>query len=133
MKSYKQFLIEYKMQHTAPTLEDDPAGHELDMVMPDIYGPKAKRFHGTGSRFDNKAFDVIQKMKGKPNAKVTIYRAVPENIDTINPGDWVSITKEYAIQHIAGDEGYKVISKDVKAKEIANDGNSIHEFGYDPS
>lgn len=135
MKSYKQFLKEaneYRMQHTAPSLEEDPSGSDLSDAMPDIYSPNAKRYHGTGSRHDDKALKVIRDMKGKPNATVTIYRAVPTSVDEINPGDWVTITKEYAQEHIGSDEGYKIISKKVKAKEIANDGNSIHEFGYDP-
>lgn len=122
----------YKMQHTAPMLDDNPSGSDLSSVMPDVYRPDAKQFHGTGAPYDDKALNVIRRMQGKPNAEVTVYRAVPEGVDEINPGDWVTTTKEYARDHIGNDEGYKIISKKVKAKELANDGNSIHEFGFDP-
>jgi hypothetical protein len=53
----------------------------------------------------------------------------------INPGDWVTINKKYAILHgessLNGE--YKIISKEVPAKHLYTDANSIHEFGYDPS
>jgi hypothetical protein len=51
----------------------------------------------------------------------------------INKGDWVSITRQYAKDH--GDsalDDYKIISKKVQAKNIYTNGDSIHEWGYDP-
>lgn len=52
----------------------------------------------------------------------------------INPGDWITITKSYAKEYgestLMGD--YKIISKTVTAKELFTDGNSIHEWGYNP-
>lgn len=73
-----------------------------------------------------------------------IYTTIKEEIEkikkleksvTINPGDWVTINKKYAINHGKGELGqghYKVISKVVKAKDIYTNGDSIHEWGYDP-
>ena len=53
----------------------------------------------------------------------------------INPGDWVTINKKYAILHgessLNGE--YRVLSKTVPAKHLYTDANSIHEFGYDPN
>lgn len=53
----------------------------------------------------------------------------------INPGDWVTITRQYAVLHgehtLEGN--YKILTKTVKASELYTEGNSIHEFGYDPS
>lgn len=53
----------------------------------------------------------------------------------INPGDWVTLNKRYAIHHgrssLRGK--YKVLSKMVPAKHLYTDGGSVHEFGYDPS
>lgn len=53
----------------------------------------------------------------------------------INEGDWVTINKDYAKQHgessLRGN--YKIISKKVKASDLINDGNSIHEWGYNPT
>lgn len=54
---------------------------------------------------------------------------------TINPKDWVTISRQYAIDHgeccVPGD--YTILSKTVKAKDLYTEGNSIHEWGYDPS
>ena len=72
-------------------------------------------------------------MRGKPEKVITIYRAVPKSVKEINPTDWVTTTKEYAQDHLEGEKGWHILSKKVKAKDIATDGNSIHEFGYDPS
>jgi hypothetical protein len=53
----------------------------------------------------------------------------------INPGDWVTINKRYAISHgrntLMGD--YKILTKTVSAMHLFTTGDSLHEFGYDPS
>jgi hypothetical protein len=127
----------YRMQHTAPYRDEDNYNSSLDdvtdMFGDDIYTGNAVRYFGVGSDYDQEAVNIIQKMAGDPDGMVTIYRAVPEGVDDINPRDWVTTTKQYALDHIGGDEGYKVISKEVKAKDVFTDGNSIHEFGYDPT
>lgn len=53
---------------------------------------------------------------------------------TINPGDWVTLNRKYAEEHGKSElkNQYKIISKTVKAKDLYTDGNSVHEFGYDP-
>lgn len=69
--------------------------------------------------------DVVQQIK-----ELQLFK--PEPIK-INPGDWVTINRSYAKEH--GDsnlKGYKIISKVATAKELFTDGNSIHEWGYDP-
>lgn len=56
-----------------------------------------------------------------------------EPLHKINSGDWVTISKAYAIDHGKSNLGgkYKVITKLVKAKNLFTDGNSIHEWGYE--
>ena len=53
----------------------------------------------------------------------------------INIGDWVTTSRSYAKLHgestLRGE--YKILSKQVKAKDLYTDGNSIHEWGYHPS
>lgn len=53
---------------------------------------------------------------------------------TIEPGNWVTISRAYAKEH--GDSAlngeYKIISKTVYAGEVFTEGNSLHEQGYDP-
>lgn len=59
-----------------------------------------------------------------------------DNIDLkINKGDWVTINKNYAIEHGRSNLNgrYKILSKTVVAKDIYTNGDSIHEWGYDPS
>lgn len=53
---------------------------------------------------------------------------------TINNGDWVTTTLQYAKSHgkTQLNNKYKVISKVVPASTLYTDGNSIHEFGYNP-
>lgn len=54
---------------------------------------------------------------------------------SINAGDWVTIDREYAKEHGESqlNGNYKIISKVVSAKDIYTDGDSIYEWGYDPS
>lgn len=51
------------------------------------------------------------------------------------PGDWVTINKKYAVQHGKSnlDGNYMILTKTVPAKYLYTDGNSIHEWGYDPT
>ncbi len=53
----------------------------------------------------------------------------------INAGDWVTTVRKYAIDHGMSALGgnYKIVSKTVPAKHLYTEGNSIFEFGYDPS
>jgi hypothetical protein len=123
---------DYRMQHKAPTADNYPTGEDLNNVFPDIYGSQGKQFYGTGRSDDNFALNTIRNMRGNPNKLITVYRAVPENVNSINAGDFVTLTKKYAIDHIGDDARYKIIKKIVKSSELASDGNSIHEFGYSP-
>jgi len=133
----------YRMQHQ-PNEEGAPL---FDMtgggeVFPDdIYSSNGLRFYGSpNNEFDRESFEIIQKVRGNPEAEVTIYRAVPneESISTINPGDFVTISKKYAELH--GESGYgkdgtdkgKIISIKVKAKDLRSEGNDLNEFGYFP-
>src|SRR5690606_40088346 len=68
-----------------------------------------------------------------PDAMVWIYRAVPEDVSTFNPGDWVTTSKAYARDHMAGEDGWHVMARRVKARELYTDGNSINEWAYWPT
>lgn len=131
----------YRSSHAAPnrdfgaTLDDLTGGGQIYPA--DIYSKQGPRIYGTGMPYDKKAFDIANKAKGNPDAEVTIYRAVPSEVKStdINRGDWVAITQEYAKGHgesvLRGD--YKIITKKVKARDIYTNGDSIQEWGYDPS
>jgi len=53
----------------------------------------------------------------------------------INPGDWVTINRNYAVVHgrsqFAGH--YRILSKTVPARTLFTNGDSIHEWGYWPT
>lgn len=76
------------------------------------------------------SFAVLKKIKGKPEAEITIYRSSPKN--ELNEGDWVTLSKTYANEE-GLKEGVKTYSYKVKAKDIQFAGDDINEFGYYPN
>ena len=128
----------YGMSHRPMTVEQGAAPlHDLMKAFDDtIYGPSGVQNYGTGSpRLDREALRVFNQVRNKPDATVTIYRAVPQNASgKINPGDWVTVSKEYAMEHGEGPLGgkYKIISQKVPAKHVTTNADSILEQGYYP-
>ena len=136
--------VSYRMMHT-PTTPQEGAARLDDMtgggeVFPDdIYSSRGLQFYGDPSnKFDRESFEIIQAVKGNPEAEVTVYRAVPKGVREINPGDFVTLSPEYAKMHgmsgygAMGDEAGEVISMKVKVKEVFSDGNDLNEFGFFP-
>ena len=130
---------EYKSSHRPPNIENGAPLHDVtkggEIYPADIYSPKGLQYYGTGQdRADRESLNVIKNTKNKPDALVTMYRAVPKDssINTINNGDWVTLSKTYAKEHgeSALDDNYKIISKQVKANQLFTNGDSINEFGY---
>ena len=76
---------------------------------------------------------VIKDIDDQRDALAAKIKAVGRG--KINKGDWVGITKQYAVDHgkdhLKGK--FKVVTKTVPAKHLWADGNSIQEWGYDPS
>ena len=130
---------EYQGQHGAPMAADNAPLHDLSQVYPsDIYSSKGLQYYGTGNKaIDTESMGVINSLRGKPDQTVTMYRSVPSSVGDvdINAGDWVSLSKQYAKDHgesaLNGD--YKIISKEVPANQLFTNGDSINEFGFDPS
>lgn len=186
---------EYRGQHGAPGPEDSPL-HDVTLnesYPKDFYDSpqKAAHYYGDGNGLDAGSISTIFSCRGKPGARVTVYRTVPKyisnqekikkyeqemkeilrrgkvpatadhpNMDrseyfeyasreleklrelstqkesrvTINPGDWVTINKVYAIRH--GQDNlrnqYRILQKTVPARTLYTDGNSLHEWGYSP-
>lgn len=131
--------LSYRGTHTAPGPDFGAPLHDLtgggQMYPADVYSPKAAQFYGTGyPQADREAFDLARRVRGNPDAEVTMYRAVPKGVSDINEGDWVSLSKQYAQTHgesVLGKD-YKILSKKVKAKDLYTNADSIHEFGYHP-
>jgi len=87
--------------------------------------PPGINTHFSRSEYYEYISNELEKLKKAPQ--------ITEKI-TINPGDWVSINKQYAVEHgkslLLGK--YRILSKTVKAQELYTYGDSIHEWGYDP-
>lgn len=79
-----------------------------------------------GSAWYDKAYDLREQLRNAP------AQAAPK-LD-INKGDWITVNRNYAKDHGEStlNGKYKIISKKVRAKDIYTNGDSIHEFGYDP-
>jgi hypothetical protein len=127
---------DYRMRHQAPTRADDfgsPATNIGDEMMPGFY-EKPQLYGSAYEQSDKESRSVLMSIRDKPNAPVTIYRAVPESVDKINPGDWVTLSPTYAKEHLRSNvSGGKILSQVIPAKDLWFDGNSINEFGYDPT
>ena len=134
--------FDYRGSHTAPYRTEDATtapGYEMNRTFPDdVYGPNGYRYYGHGGDavgMDKETMAIMQKAKGNPDYPVTVYRAVPKEFagEDIYTGDWITPNINYAKEHGRRfDDGYYIIEKTVPAKHIWTDGNSIHEFGYDP-
>lgn len=128
-------IEDYVGMHSAPTKDNSPM-HDLSETYPDdIYSREALRLYGQGEPGDSMAISIIQSARNKPKLKVKVYRAIPKNLkSSINNGDWVSITKQYATDHgtshLGGKGNFQIISKTVYASQLYTDGNSIQEWGY---
>lgn len=134
-------MFSYRGSHTAPGPDFGAQLHDLtgggQMYPADVYSDKALHYYGTGyPKADREAFALANKVRGNPEAEVTMYRAVPNNKDikSINVGDWVTLSKDYAKTHgeSALRGNYKIIEQKVKAKDLWTNADSIHEFGYYP-
>ena len=75
---------------------------------------------------------AIQKSQNKPNARVRIYRAVPEGVTSIDPGDWVALDRAYASMHLRNPSD-KIISQIVDAKDVAWARTSDDEWIFAPT
>ena len=140
-KPVETVVEDYKMQHQAPGAKDGSPLYDLTSngIYPeDFYSLKGAEYYGHGADInrDRQVVGLAQRYKNRPMSDITIYRAVPKNVENakINTGDWVTIDKKYAKEHGEANlnNEYKIIQKKVKAKDIFTNGDSIYEFGYDP-
>jgi hypothetical protein len=129
---------EYAGSHRAPSREygaslDDP--REM-FGGDDIYSENAMRYFGHGdTAMDRESIRAINAARGNPDAEITVYRAVPSDLEgaVVNAGDWVTPSRKYAEMHGEGPLGgdYQIIEERVRAGDLFTDGD-IHEWGYTP-
>jgi len=127
----------YQMLHRPADRESGAPLSDLTHIYPnDVYGPDGLRFYSvSGDDMDAKAYRKILAFRGKPDEKVWVYRAVPlDSPETVSKGEWISIIPEYAVEHGESQLGgkYKIVAARVRAGDIFTEGDSWHEWGYDP-
>jgi GNAT superfamily N-acetyltransferase len=128
---------DYRGSHRAPSGENGEGSLDaMNRTYPDdLYSPNGARYYGMSNGLDKLAHQIILKAKGNPDAEVSVYRAVPKGVkESINAGDWVTTVRQYAEMH--GErfkDGMKIIEKKVRAGDLFTEGNSIFEFGWNPS
>jgi hypothetical protein len=128
---------DYRGSHRAPDGTNGEGSLDaMDRTYPeDIYGPNGARYYGARRADDVKIHKLIQSVRGKPDAMVTVYRAVPKGVATeITPGNWVTPSRDYAAEH--GERfqnGFDIIERQVRAGDLFTEGNSIQEFGWNPT
>lgn len=60
--------------------------------------------------------------------EIKIYRSAPEGVDTIRPGDWITLTRGYARTHGRG----KILSMKVPVHHVYWAGTDMNEWFYTP-
>ncbi len=140
----------YRGAHTAAGPESGSPLHNVTAngtYPEDFYGPNGLRYYGTGDeKNDAVSYAKIRAIAGKPDEPVAIWRAVPNlsgakgkdpvtrNSSHIRPGDWVTISRQYAIDHgeSALNGNYSLVKGVKPAKELYTSGDSFHEWGWFP-
>jgi hypothetical protein len=128
---------EYRGEHQPPSDSaplHDLANQEIGTFPPDVYDTLHYYGHNPQPRsMEKESMRAIHAARGNPESSVRIYRAVPQGVKTMNPGDWVSLSRSYAHQHGRRYEGgYDILSRDVPAREVRSGLNDILEWGWWP-
>jgi hypothetical protein len=156
-EEFKEMMADFRDGHSAPSKDTRPAEEKLEEggdfslrevaqgvhSQPDDYfDPKVGAiYYGYDNKEGMQSYvainNVVRALKaGKKDVKVKVYRAVPQDIpiDRLIDYDWVSFSKEYAINHGErrfGEGEYKIIEQEVGIDDLWWDGNDINEWGYD--
>lgn len=133
MMAHIAMAEDYWMQHRPPTSENGAPIHAMDVHAHDIY-ENPHYFMYNDPKYDRESWEAIQAVRGRPNGMVMIHRATPAQ--SINPGDWVSTSYEYAKAHGMHpddpSQDLPVASKHVPASSLWWSGDDLNEFGYHP-
>lgn len=137
---YGRVNEDYRGEHTAPDSTSGAPLHDVTAngIYPeDVYSHQGLRYYGTGDDAgDAMMHDKINRLRGKPKKMILIYRAIPHGLRgaKINRGDWVTLSKKYAMDHgrSALNGKYRILTKIANAEDVYTNGDSWHEWGYDP-
>jgi len=133
---------DYRMQHRPPGRDDETAMplHDLTRNMPaDVY-THPHYYSDMSDPSVQDAHAVINRVRGKPQAKVKIYRSLPAEHahQGFRPGDWVTTSKQYARDHgkqysDSSKDDWPVISTTVRADDLHTHADDLREWGYNGS
>ena len=122
-----------------PRDEEEEPGQTLDdvsMVMPGFY-EHPEYYPANGPEIDRESIQAIMSARGNPDAIVTVYRAVSSDDPqtSLRANDWVTPSRAYADLHGQGplNGDYRVIEQRVRAGDLFSEGNSVNEFGWNPT
>lgn len=112
---------------------DDITNQNVETPMPKDMYDNPEYYFQMNEQSSKESMAVLRKIRGNPNAEITIYRATPGN--KINSGDWITLSKSYAEWHNQSqfDGKANILQKKVKAKDVQFAGDDINEFGYFPN
>jgi len=131
---------DYKGSHEAPGPDFGAPMHDVtanDMYPKDFYDNPHQYVSSGGETGAHQSLSAVQFAKNRPRQLITVYRAVPKSAPRggINPGDWVTPSRQYALEHgrsnLNGE--FKIRSTVARAGHLWNDANSINEWGYHPN
>jgi hypothetical protein len=121
----------YRLSHQAPGPEEDGTTISLDQIggtNDEVFPPDVLNNPKNYGLKHPSTAAALNEAQDNPDAEIRIWRAVPNGVTTINPGDWVSLSKEYA-QAEAQMESAQVISSTARASDLWSEG-LLEEWGY---
>ena len=138
----------YAGEHGAPDAQSGSPLHDVSAngtYPADFYSHNGLRYYGTGDdALDASTYQKILSFRNNPDAMVRVWRAVPWEGkgkrptalggQHLNPGDWVTLSRQYAIDHgeSALNGNYALIATNRPARELYTAGDSMHEWGWSP-
>lgn len=124
-------MSDYRLSHRAPGPEEDGTTVRLDQVggeHDEVFPPDVRQHPDRYGALHAATIEQVRRVAGQPDARVQVWRAVPEGVTTINPGDWVALSEQYAraesqIEHA------QVVTATATASELWSEG-LLEEWGY---
>ena len=100
------------------------------------YNPARAGFSGQAASETAQVLRKLRYDKATADTKVRVYRTVPNEVkgEELMSGDWIAISPTYCKEHgnnRYGEDGFRIIEKEVPISQIWNDGNDMREFGFD--
>lgn len=125
---------DYRGHHQAPDADYGAPMHDPSSMLPDVH-EHPEYYTSPYQTGSYQSWHALRSVKDKPDKTVMVYRAVPHGAKHINPGDWVTPSREYALLHASSQscpgcgKNMQVLKARVKARHLHTEGD-INEWGY---